>query len=238
MDSAQPIMQDALIAARQWQTMIILDACRFDVFERCVKETTLTGSLHVVDSDVIHTEEWYYRNWQNPAPDVVLVSGHPKPWQIYLHHSFYRAVACYMLASFPAPGPVLDEAVKAAAICPGKRLLVHLVPPHLPFVGKQGAKWLAQYDWGMIDTPLDKGSQQVYTIVRDYGKANGWDDLRAYYAEGLLCALGQIERVINDLPAPVIITADHGEMIGEDGKYRHSARHPAIQTVPWMEVAA
>jgi len=231
-------MQSELIAERRWRTMIILDACRRDVFARCIGQTRLTGVAMPVNSNVIHTEAWYMLNWQGPAPDVVLASGHPKPWDIHLHNSFYRALPLWKLDSFPEPGPVLDEAVKAAREYSAHRLLVHLVPPHLPYVGPRGQAWQDKHIWSYdADTPgLPHDGKPIYTIVREYGAANGWDELRGYYAESLLTALGCIERVIGRFKPPVVITADHGELIGEDGQYRHEIMHPAVQTVPWFEV--
>ena len=40
----------------------------------------------------------------------------------------------------------------------------------------------------------------------------------------------------NDAEAKIVITSDHGELLGENGKFGHGIEHPVVREVPWFEV--
>jgi len=46
-----------------------------------------------------------------------------------------------------------------------------------------------------------------------------------------------VQNLVSQLSRPVVITADHGEMLGEDGRYIHGGLpHPLLCEVPWFTV--
>jgi hypothetical protein len=64
------------------------------------------------------------------------------------------------------------------------------------------------------------------------------DMLRRAYRDNLHLVLSEVERLVARLDCPVVVTADHGEFLGENGRYFHpNTHHPAVREVPWFEVS-
>lgn len=71
-------------------------------------------------------------------------------------------------------------------------------------------------------------------VVKEYGE----DKLREAYKENLMTALSEVCKLVEKLPGKVILTADHGELLGENSMYRHPmwSDHPVLRDVPWLEI--
>ena len=70
--------QDYLIQSFNWKTLIILDACRYDVFKQHVYNY-LDGSLMPVLSPSCVTSDWLNTIWSGKLwkKDVIYISGNP-----------------------------------------------------------------------------------------------------------------------------------------------------------------
>ena len=71
----------------------------------------------------------------------------------------------------------------------------------------------------------------------------GVKGLRKAYLENLRLVLEYVavlvDRALKINPsAKVIITADHGELLGEEGLFNHGIDHPLVRIVPWLRVKA
>ncbi|MCE5184847.1 MAG: sulfatase-like hydrolase/transferase [Planctomycetaceae bacterium] len=66
----------------------------------------------------------------------------------------------------------------------------------------------------------------------------GVDGLRQAYNENLRLALEQVRTLVGQLTGTIVITSDHGELLGEDGQFAHpqGSDHPAITQVPWLVI--
>lgn len=63
-------------------------------------------------------------------------------------------------------------------------------------------------------------------------------ELRQAYRDNLHLVLGEVTRLVARLDCPVVVTADHGEFLGEGGRYFHpDTYHPIVREIPWLEVA-
>ncbi|SDJ48368.1 alkaline phosphatase family protein [Natronorubrum texcoconense] len=67
------------------------------------------------------------------------------------------------------------------------------------------------------------------------------DELRVAYRDNLRAVLAEVTRLVGYLDCPVVISADHGEHLGEHSdelpRYNHPNRtHPVLREVPWFEV--
>jgi hypothetical protein len=62
--------------------------------------------------------------------------------------------------------------------------------------------------------------------------------LREAYIDNLKLVLGDVARLISYLSGRIIITADHGEFLGENKNFSHPANsdHPILLNVPWFEI--
>lgn len=71
------IKQADLINSSDWNCLIILDACRYDYFER-VYEKYIDGQLKKVYSEGICTRDWLQKTFENKYfVDTVYVSANP-----------------------------------------------------------------------------------------------------------------------------------------------------------------
>jgi hypothetical protein len=64
------------------------------------------------------------------------------------------------------------------------------------------------------------------------------EQLRQAYQDNLHLVLSEIKRLVARLNCPVVVTADHGEFLGENDRYFHpDTHHPLVREIPWLEVA-
>ncbi len=71
-------------------------------------------------------------------------------------------------------------------------------------------------------------------ILRNFNKSV----LRKVYQENLTLVLEQVKRLLPYLSGQIIVTADHGELLGENNLYSHPDKsdHPILREVPWLEI--
>jgi hypothetical protein len=71
-------------------------------------------------------------------------------------------------------------------------------------------------------------------LVQDIGE----DKVREHYEDDLRLALKEVARLVERLDGKVVVTADHGESLGEHNDWGHQcdSNNPKQYTVPWLEV--
>ena len=124
-----------------WDTLVILDACRYDIFEqRC----SIDGNLSKVTSRGSHTSEFLAENFGDESfPEIVYVSATP---QLRAHEpegNFHAVVPVWedgwdeSLSTVP-PAAMAEATQRAHEEYPDKRIISHFLQPHYPFIGEQG----------------------------------------------------------------------------------------------------
>lgn len=68
--------QKDLIYLKDWDCLVILDACRYDFFQNNYRDF-LEGSLRKVNSNAVHTGEWLKNTFDNYGRDVAYISATP-----------------------------------------------------------------------------------------------------------------------------------------------------------------
>ena len=206
------------IFEEDWDNLLILDACRYDTFE---KIHDLPGTLSKRESRASTTPEFIRANIHAAdLRDTVYVTSTP---QIHNHddveHSFHRIIDVWDgewddgLGTVP-PGAVAQAAVDAHEQYPNKRLLVHFLQPHYPFIGEVGQE---HFDYEKVSlgtgTSANDGSEKFWdtvgTVINDVSEDVVWKA----YEENLRVALPHVERLLTELRGKTVVTADHGEMI-------------------------
>ncbi|KOX95931.1 hypothetical protein AMR74_13345 [Halorubrum tropicale] len=195
------------IFTQDWDNLLILDACRYDYF---ADQSDLDGTLSTRISRASATREWVGANFTDrQLHDVVYVSANPN----------YRKVADEIGAEVHAyidvwrddtlvgeentivpPETVTEHALSAAEEYPNKRLLVHYVQPHYPFIGPTGKE---HFD----PTATLKEVSAKYDLTDDR--------LDRAYRENLDFVLDEAERLLEKLHGKTVVSADHGELLGE-----------------------
>lgn len=223
------------IFEEDWDNLIVLDACRYDEF---AARSDLPGRLEKRRSVASMTHEWVRANFANKQLyDTVYVSAsgqflHDKDTHCGEVHQFIGLIdETHRHGSgegkFCPPEIVTDAAIEAATDYPNKRLLVHYLQPHNPYLGPSGKDF--EYH-----SSLDK------TVKRSPITE---ETLRAAYRENLDMVLEEVERLFEELRGKTVVTSDHGELLGEREfpipvkRYGHPAGiyMDELVEVPWLE---
>lgn len=233
------------VVGADWDTLVVLDACRYDLFE-AVMDTSTYDEYGRMRSPGSETSEWVRRSFVETAPhgDIVYVTANPV---ISLDASgvFHRLVEVWRDAFDPAIGSVPADAVTAAAVethraYPDKRQVVHYIQPHYPFVRDPDLQFT---NWGGTDEfeneNADDRARNVWGALRK-GVVSA-SAVRAGYRHNLEYALEHAHELLDAIEGRVVVTADHGNLFGERGwpipirLYGHpvGCRRPALVTVPW-----
>jgi hypothetical protein len=209
----------------------------------------MDGELDRIVSQGSHSREFTEATFSGESfHDTILVTANPFIENI-ADDVFFRV--CYSevldrwddsLKTVP-PGAVVDLTVEMHEKYPDKRIISHFMQPHAPYIGPTGRKLYEQNQFGVFNPNTDE------LDVPDAGIASavneGYVDretLRKAYAENVEIALEHAEKLIQQLDGRSVITADHGEALGERGvflkHYGHSPHLyiPELRIVPWFVV--
>lgn len=194
------------IFREDWDNLIVLDACRFDYFK---KYSDLPGKLTKKESKASMTHEWLTANFTDRRlHDLVYVSAngnflHQRKAMNSAVHEFiglwddeYRTGEMNRVTP---PGIVTKHAVDAAENYSRKRLLVHYLQPHYPYIGP-GAEGI---------TP--EGSLEQMVVENRLTT----EKLRELYRENLEIVIEEVHDLLSHLEGKTVVTSDHGEMLGE-----------------------
>jgi hypothetical protein len=206
------------VMAEDWDTLIVLDACRADAF-RQVADTDRFDSVERRVSLGSHSSEWTRRNFAGETfGDTVYVSANPHT-SLEAGDAFHRIVELWETdfdeaAGVVLPGAVRDAAIEAYESSPDKRLIVHFMQPHGPFVGS------------------DIGDD--HTDETEYWQA---------YRENLAYVLPPVHEIIDAVPGKTVVTADHGQAYASGlterlgiGGHKPRLRFPSLVHVPWAVI--
>ena len=135
-----------------------------------------------------------------------------------------------------------EAALNAVDQFPHKRLVVHYMQPHYPFVPAEtdfDKDHLQQID-GDSDGPTGENVwNQKFTGELDISR----DDLWSIYIENLEYALEHVAELLEAFSGKAVVTSDHGNYVGERAspipsrEYGHPRRlydEPVVR-VPWLE---
>lgn len=129
-----PGYEDAVdVMAEDWDTLVILDACRADAFEDVVDIDTFDQYSTVV-SQGSHSSEWTRRTFNGETfPDTIYISANPHT-SLLADGTFHELVETWRKyeksPNMINPTEILDAAVAANERSPNKRLIVHFMQPH------------------------------------------------------------------------------------------------------------
>ena len=196
-----------------WDNLIILDACRYDYFS---EYSDLPGKLEYRYSLGSKTKETIRENFKGKElKDIVYLSDNS--WFLKLRdkigakiHRFidlnnegYEVDYAVQDLGVVTPETVTEHAKRIHNDFPNKRLIVHYLQPHHPFLGSTGEKYFSH------------SSSSLWDVVREADLSSKPEVVRKAYKENLQLVLEEVEELIPHLKGKTVITADHGEMLGE-----------------------
>ncbi|MBD3279566.1 MAG: hypothetical protein GF390_02535 [Candidatus Pacebacteria bacterium] len=226
----------------QWDVLILLDGCRYDTFK---KVNFLPGKLEKLISVESCTEDWAQASLTQTYPAIVYVSANPFLSHYYL--TKHGQAKCFFhleevwddgwdkqLRTVP-PQIVTQAGLKMLKKYPQKKLFLHYMQPHHPFIGKTRFQ---EYGWLNAHQPKPAKQKIIYELLKE-GKVDRQQVIQAY-EENLILVLQAIQPILDQAKnKQVVITSDHGNGFGEAGIYAHPAKLyvPELLEVPWFKVA-
>ena len=216
-----PGYDDAIdVMAADWDNLIVLDACRADAFEALV-DTSVFDEYERVVSLGSHSSEWTERNFAGRSfGDTVYVSANPHT-AIEAADSFHELVELQRSDFDERMQTVLPERVSEAAIdthetYPDKRLIVHFMQPHGPFVHEDASP-----------PPFEGGDEEFWK----------------QYARSVRHVVTYARELAAQFGGKTVITADHGQTrrrklsgLFEINPHPPRFRLPELVTVPWATI--
>jgi hypothetical protein len=229
------------VMERDWDHLIILDACRYDVF---AEHADIDGELESVISRGSHSREFCKANFTDGKfHDTVYVTANGYGARIcngVFHDLVFTdetdAVSdvdvLHSTSRGMAPSTVLNAALEANDTNPDKRLVVHFMQLHDPYFGPKAKRLRARLeDEGLVIRARDpekirnsdRSDRKVVNSLSAAAKEEYITDeeLREVYVDNLRTVLTHVETLLEELSGKVVITADHGEYLGERGKIGH-----------------
>lgn len=230
------------VAAADWDNLVILDACRYDLFE---ERHDLPGRLERRQSRGSHTVEFLEANFGGrELLDTVYVTASPQlyRWRDRLDAQFHAVVDVWEGDGWDdeyntvLPSTMTASVERAADRFPDKRLIAHYVQPHYPFL--ESGRELNTGRLGDLEGNAADLWDQLMRRELDVPVETLW---RAY-RENLDAALPHVDDLLSTLTGRTVVTADHGNMIGERAHpvpVREWGHPPGIYTdqlvaVPWL----
>lgn len=223
--------------ARDWDTLVVLDACRYDLF---AQHAELPGSIDRHYSCASNTAEWLERSFAGREfPEIVYVTATPKYIRQEMRECFHDIVSVWQddwdeELRTVHPEVMTERVLAAHERFPNKRILAHYIQPHIPFIGETGRQIPHEVIFAQTIVRQDTDQQNFWEAL----EAGRIDRDRAWraYCENLEIALPHVEDLLASVQGRTVVTADHGNVFGEHGLYGHPPNRHVKQliTVPWL----
>lgn len=226
-----------------WDNLLILDACRYDMIADVDFEP---GTLDYRWSPGSNSEEFVKFHTENrKLDDVIWVTANP--WVSRNRENIFQVIDMWEkgwdedIKTVP-PETMRDTALEVELEYPNKRLVVHFMQPHYPFIGKYGQKHLPPhrtFTGGGIVTE-ETETQNIWEQLQngDVSQAEVWNA----YTENLRSVLPTARKLSNELSGRSVISSDHGNELGKRAIpipiriYGHPSglRTRNLVKVPWI----
>jgi hypothetical protein len=247
------------IFAEDWDNLIILDACRYDAFASAKERHNLPGKLESRISRGSRTPEWLYGNFTGKKHfDTVYLSAGAMPYHVGVaessdptpHQREYafdlRVHDLINVWRDPPKGAVsvdddelkdvlipadvmVNEALRVADEYPNKRLIIHIMQPHDPYLGPTGQELYDESSSPLCDKLFEDTDISI-------------QDIRQAYRENVDIAVEAADELLTKMKGKTVVSADHGELLFEKSypiptteiKHPNSTYVPELVRVPWL----
>lgn len=231
------------VFAQDWDNFLLLDGCRYELLAEHPFET----ELQTVTSRGSATSEFLYGNCQDTdLSDTVYISANPvlSWYENVIEENFHDVIYVWKKNGWDSkyktvlPEDVVNYTLEASDAYPHKRLFVHFLQPHYPFIDTT-----IEADKKQLHDPDDVHLSFWRAVEAghvDLSQADIWE----LYEANLERALPHVEELCKKLSGRTVISSDHGNMIGESSSpipIEEWGHPPGVYTdelvtVPWIEI--
>jgi len=246
-----------LLSEKQY-SLIILDACRYDYFKKNYRNY-LTGRLVGVRSPASKTHRWLescfvFEDRCNATvysanPFINSKGLHPINYSTYNgKENFERIVDVWekgygnKIGTLGTPPDLVRKTVEQD-IKEGNnasKSIIWFAQPHAPWIGKTDLlEYIDESELiGSENTPGYNSFSPAYFARKVIDGTISKRELKKAYEDNLKLVLKEVAKLVHRLKGRIVITSDHGELLGESGAYFHPSylNYPSLRIVPWLEV--
>jgi len=243
----QPDLIDELRDQHEY-LLIILDACRYDVFQEIAPEL-LEYTCEPVWSSGRNTFEYVRKAWPDEYPNVTYLSVAPpvnsnsreeeSPAALDMFRGYiasehisdiremFKQDTAENIGTCP-PEIVTKEAIEVQS----SKMVAHYFQPHAPYIGEK--RIVMEGPDGESNTKL------IWDAVRD--DELDIETVRQAYRANLKRVLHSVANLIDSVEyETIVVTSDHGEALGEYQVLSHPDEipyHPKTRIVPWTRIGS
>lgn len=209
------------LMAEDWDNLILLDGCRYDLFADTVEiDGTLTSKRSLGSA----TPEFLRSNFaERNYHDTVYVTANPMYQREGLDGTFHATVDVWKdhwsdEHQTVRPGPMVEATRRAYDEYPDKRILSHFMQPHYPFIGELGRELgeHAGFEWTYREVTDGDRSRDAPTVWQQLeAGAVSREAVWAAYRENLELAMPHVRELVTYFDETTVVTSDHGNMLGE-----------------------
>ena len=206
-----------------WNHLIILDACRYDVFKAVLKEFDVKGKLEKRVSRGSSTPQFLLENFGNGKyDDIIYITANPFV-NHYLKGRFYKIIPVWDFGWNEDLKTVMPDKVYEAALKTlrrygnEKRLIIHFMQPHEPFIPLGKVDGITGFGNARLEVITGKVGKMPDRCIWDLVREGKFDRQLAIkgYVENLKIAMPYVVKLCKILDGRIAITSDHGEGFGE-----------------------
>lgn len=228
-----------------FNTLILLDACRFDAFKEIVAPE-FKGTLSRIQSKGGDTEEWignqlYNRILRNVGCitaqpfldyDWIKSKGMPPPTFKFIDSVWKHSWDDKLNTVHPKS---IVESVRNHNN--EKRLLIWIMQPHWPFIDEDGNRLLEEESnkWEWYRTSKDTEINPWFALREGLIDL---DTVKDAYYRTLKFVLPYLKEIVDMRMdrGKIFITSDHGNLFGYPYGHNKELRQPGVRVVPWMAI--
>lgn len=225
----------------EWDVLLILDACRYDLMVEVSDEYDWIDSIDSGYSVGSTSPEWmsktFRREYSSMSRRTSYVTGN-----LFTETDLDESLVAHLdevwryawddeLNTVKAES-MTDRAIEVWRNTPYEKMIVHYMQPHHPYVEDPIGS-------GMVPDQ-DEYDPDVWDILR-YHDDLSMEDIWPRYLDNLEYVLDSVEVLLENIDADdVLITADHGNLVGEFGLYGHPeyVPLPGVKQVPLVTTSA
>ena len=117
-------------------------------------------------------------------------------------------------------------------------MVVHYFQPHAPYIGSERLRNKQYESGGTATSKIEARAESILDIYDSIESGSVSDEkLETVYKSNLQRVIQAAKPLIAESSEKTVITSDHGELLGEDGRYLHGGMpHPILCELPWFEV--
>lgn len=216
----RPVENSTYVTDEEWDTLIVADAMKWKLYDDVISDDyeDKFDSARSVITPGSSTPQWLNETFTESYGDTVYVAGNP---QVSRHKrdKFHKIYEVWENAyseddSVISPEMVTDKAIEARKEHPNKKLIVHYMQPHYPFIGYPDLNY-AEYDFSDLGLTEDKEDTDVRSVWIALGSGLvDRDDVWEGYSSNAEIVFDEVDRILESVSDRVVVTSDHGNMLG------------------------